>query len=241
MYQFQVQNGFTHRDYNQPFPSWGYFDVQIESTLSNLYIGWFDCDSVLVTEFALTKVGDIHYRNIELTPLDARFDKILFAKIYQNQRSGTFDNLLIGPDLAISEPFIISEYFENIQEIQYSNNEPYDSMVFNVGNFVSRAYFKMTYNQPKYTENQKVYRKSNGQTVKLSSRLERKKQYLSEYMPDYRIELFSKINTLDTITINNDSVVHNESEISQPDKYSLSQIGATYTEQLYNFVNSNCL
>jgi hypothetical protein len=241
MYKFQVQNGITHRDYNQPFPSWGFLDVQIESELTNLYLGWFDCNSVLVTEFSLTQSGNVHYRNIELANLDVHFDKIIFAKIYQYQRSGIFENVIVGLDLAISEPFVVSEFYENIQEVQYSNNEPYDSMNFNVGSFVSRAYFRMTYNQPKYIENQKTYLKSNGQTVKLSSRLERKKQYLSEYQPDYRIELLSKINSLDSIQINGDSVGHNESEITNPDKYSLSQIGATYTEQLYNFVNSNCL
>lgn len=234
MYKFDKQIGVVHRDYLQPYPFWGKFEMQVTEFLPNLFLGWFDCNDLFVTEFQFNSKNI----SIDLMLQNAHYEKILTAKIYQNSQS--ISNPATPILYHISEPFKITKFEEDMQEIQYQNNEPFDELDFS-NNFSLKAYYRMIAESPNFEEEGKVYLKSNGQTQRLTGRLLKKTKYNSEYQPNYRNELLSKINILDKLLINQVEVVASDSEIENVNKYSLSQFSTIYSNVNYNFINSNCL
>jgi len=241
LYQFTNIIGVENAPFTQTYPTWGVFNTQIQYDGENTpYLGFFDENNTVVYELLGTSLGNNLYKwSFDLSIYTNLYDKCLHAYIYTNQQNiSTPEPIDV---LAESESILVSVINNDVNQIEYSNNEIFDTIDYT--NYTNYAYvFAQLGHDYNYEENTTVYEKSNGGIVKLSATLKDKRIFLTDYLPKYFHEKLSLAFMHDNLLIDGESFVKNsEYQLTPIDRFSLSQGSTTLSRSNYNYVNSNCL
>lgn len=237
LYQFTKQQGEYLRDYFQVLPDFGWFALQIQSDYSNVYVGWYNCENICVSEWQFTSMGGGKFKvKIDLNIQDAFYDTLLFARIYDTPQ--TVGTPLAPNIIGQSEPFVISKLHQNIHEFEYSNNELIDGIDYS--NWKGYAYCQFVNKRVENPLNEKIYINSQKQRQKLFANLDNEIPIETGYISDYEKEKLNLISLHDVVNVDYVSYQLSQFTSKQIDKFSLSTCESKLTKTIYNYQNSNC-
>jgi hypothetical protein len=237
LYKYQGQRGETRPPYEQKFPSWGWFAMQIQTDVSTPVLGWFDCDGVCLTEWLMTSFGGGRYTvKIDLNNQDAYYNKTLYAMIYQNTQttSNPQEPIILG----VSEPFNIQENWQNIHEFEYSNNEMIDGVSY--AGWKGYGYSQFTFDENEYPVEETVYIDSNNTKIRLSASLQDVETISTASVPKYELERLNFISIHDYCNIDGVAYICENFVPTFVKLYSLMQCKSKVSKTIFNYQNSNC-
>lgn len=158
-------------------------------------------------------------------------DKTIYLEIYEARESPASETLL-----ATSEPICVRNSWPQSKLLKYKNHSDAFDMgyaqespeYFNHLRVNSRMYKKSF---PKQT---REYRRSDGETIKLRSNVEKKIEFETDWLPYYMHEKLNIVFEHNTIVIDGTEFISQDGyEIEAPENYSLSRARANLTYKNY--------
>lgn len=222
-----------------PLPSDDAIDFQISVDDGIVPELWALVDNEVVYKLPPTLIEDNYYWLLSLPAYPLLFNKcvsfIIIDTVSQEANKGAYNSVILE-----SEPVCINAFHDSLIKVTYRNSEEYDTVLFD-GNYTGILYIPATFIQEPLKEESKTYIRSNGQTVKLSSRQYSNYFVKTDYLPRYFHEIISLILSLDNVIFDTTLMVSNEGyTYTNVERYSLSQGGVVLSRALYNKLNSNC-
>lgn len=203
--------------------------IQFDAT-TNLPVEFYDFDNNLIYSVKSQNFGENQVLNINLSSYPNLHNRCFYIFIQDVN-----DNI-------VSEPISCNDiHKESLLKFEYWNNEKFDEVVFGNGSFKHIKYIESYFLEQTFEEEVKTYKKSNGSTIKLASRLLAKNNLKIGYVPKY----FHLANALlfmhDNILINGVEYVKTEGyEIEYQQNYGLATAKTVLTKTVFNYLNSNC-
>lgn len=230
--------GENKPDFCMPIPSDEVLPFQIQVEDGVIPELWAIANDETIYKIAGTLLGSNYYWSLSLPSYPLLFNKCITFLIVDTTTTDA-DEGVVNDVILESEPLCINSGHDSIVKVSYRNNEPYDTILFDE-NYTGIFYIPATLIQNPLKEESKEYIRSDGSTVKLSSRQYSIYDFKTDYLPRYMHEIFALILSLDSVVFNTTAMVGDSYTFSNIERFALSQGGVNLTRTLYNKLNSNC-